>query len=253
MDLNDISVTVLTRNGDKNLKEVLTALAPFGEVIIYDTESRDLTLEVARRFENAYVVHAPFIGYGPTHNMATAATNNDWVLCIHGDEVVSDELVKSLSEATLDPLAVYSFPRLNYFNGKLIKSCGWFPDRKIKLYNKQQTRFTDDKIHESIMTTGMRIVAFQAPIKRTPYHTTDDFLHKMQSYSSLYAEQNRGRKYSSLPRAYSHGLGAFLRSYLLKGGIFGGYEGFVISAFQGHTTYYKYLKLHEANKNLFQQ
>ncbi len=250
MDLNDISVTVLTRNGERHLKEVLSALVPFGEVIIYDTESSDRTLEIARRFENAYVVHAPFIGYGPTHNMATASTNNDWVLSINGNELVSEELVKALSEATLDPLAVYSFPRLNYYNGKLIKWCGWHPDRKIKLYNKQQTRFTDDTVHESVMTTGMRIVAFQAPIRRTPYHSMDDFLQKMQSYSSLYAEQNRGRKNSSLPRAWSRSVGAFLRSYFLKGGILGGYEGFVISAFQAHMTYYKYLKLHEVNKKL---
>lgn len=250
MNLAEISVTVLTRNSQRTLKETLHALEPFGEVIVYDMDSTDNTLDIAKKFPNTKIVHGVFIGYGPTHNMASAVAKNDWILVINSDEVVSTELVKTLTNAPLDSSAVYSFPRHNFFNGKWIKSCGWYPDRKIKLYNRRQTRFTDDKIHESIMTTGMRIVAFHPPIRRYAYSSTTDLLAKMQSYSSLFAEHNCGKKYSSIPRALTRGIAAFMKSYVVKRGFLDGSDGFVISAHNASTTYYKYVKLYEANKDL---
>lgn len=253
MNLADISVTILTKNSQRTLKESLAALEAFGEVIVYDMGSTDNTVEIAKKFPNAKIVHGHFIGYGPTHNMASASAKNNWILTINSDEIISSELAKNLSNAPLDMTAVYSFPRHNFYNGKWIKSCGWYPDRKIKLYNRLQTRFTDDKIHETIMTTGMRIVAFHAPIKRFAYSSSNDLLTRMQSYSSLFAEHHRGRKRSSITRAFSRGFFAFLKSYIVKRGFLEGSEGFVISAHNAYTTYYKYVKLHEANKELLKR
>lgn len=250
MILEDISVTVLAKNSEKYLKEVLKSLAPFGEVILYDTGSTDKTIEIAQSFPNVRVHKAQFIGFGPTHNMATAATKNQWVLSIDSDEIVSPELIRSIADEQIDPKSVYSFPRHNYFNGKFIKWCGWYPDRQIRLYNKTKTKFSDDQVHEAIISQSMRHVALQGPIIHYSYGTLADFLSKMQSYSSLFASQNQGKKKSSLAKALSHGAFAFFKSYVLKRGFMGGYEGYVISAYNGHTAYYKYLKLHEANKEL---
>ena len=72
----------------------------------------------------------------------------------------------------------------------------------------------------------------------------------MQKYSTLFAQQNRGKKQSSFLKALMHGIGAFCKSYLFKRGIFGGKEGFIISLYNSQTAYYKYLKLAELNKNL---
>ena len=69
----------------------------------------------------------------------------------------------------------------------------------------------------------------------------------MEHYSNLFAQQHHTRKRSSPLTAFIHGIGAFLKSYLLKKGILGGYEGFLISAYNGHTAFYKYLKLYHAN------
>lgn len=253
MNLADISVTILTKNSQRTLKDTLRSLEPFGEVIVYDMGSTDNTREIAKGFSNTKVVRGDFIGYGPSHNMATAATKNNWVLCINSDEVVTRELTRNLRNATLDTAAVYSFPRQNYFNDKWIKYCGWYPDRKIKLYNRLHTRFTHDKIHEEIITTGMRIVAFHSPIKHYPYASSADLLEKMQSYSSLYAEQNCGKKKASLFMAFGRGLFAFIRSYIVKMGFLEGFEGFVISAHSAYMTYFKYVKLHEANRELKSQ
>lgn len=250
MNLKEISVTILTKNSQKYLKEVLLALNGFGEVLVYDTGSTDDTIAIAKRFPNVRVKEELFIGFGPTHNMASAAAKNEWILSIDSDEVVTQAMVNEISRTSLDPNAVYTFPRHNYFNGKFIKWCGWYPDRQIRLYNKNITRFSDDQVHESIISQGLRKIAMDAPFVHYSYTNISDFLTKMQSYSTLFAQQNCGTKSSSLFKALAHGYYAFFKSYILQLGFLGGYEGYVISAYNGHTAYYKYLKLREANKKL---
>lgn len=250
MILEDISVTVLAKNSEKYIKDVLKSLAPFGEVILYDTGSTDNTIDIAQSFPNVRVIRAQFVGFGPTHNMASAAAKNNWVLSIDSDEIVTPELVRAIANEEPNPGSVYSFPRHNYFNGKFIKWCGWYPDRQIRLYNKTKTRFSDDQVHEAIVSANMQVVCLQAPIVHYSYGCIADFLSKMQSYSTLFANQNQGKKKSSLSKALAHGGFAFFKSYILKRGFLGGYEGYVISAYNAHTAYYKYLKLYEANKEL---
>lgn len=250
MILEDISVTVLAKNSEKYLKEVLKALAPFGEVILFDTGSTDTTIDIAQQYPNVRVIRSSFTGFGPTHNIASSAAKNNWILSVDSDEIVTPELVKAIAEISADPKAVYSFERHNYFNGKFIKWCGWYPDRQIRLYNRTKTKFSDNQVHEAIISDGMRHVAIKAPFIHYSYGSIADFLSKMQSYSTLFANQYRGKRDSSLLKALSHGFFAFFKSYIIKRGFLGGYEGYVISAYNGHTAYYKYLKLYEANCEL---
>ena len=250
MFLQDISVTVLTKNSEKYLKEVLKSLAPFGEVILYDTGSTDNTIDIAQTFPNVRVIRAEFSGFGPTHNMASAAAKNNWILSIDSDEIATPELIRAIAEENADIKTVFSFPRHNYFNGKFIKWCGWYPDRQVRLYNKTKTKFSDDQVHEAIISESMRHVALKGPIIHYSYGSIADFLSKMQSYSSLFASQYRGKRKSSFSKALLHGAFAFFKTYILKRGFLGGYEGYVISAYNAHTAYYKYLKLHEANCDL---
>ena len=245
-----ISVTVLTKNSRRYLKEVLSALQSFDEVVVYDTGSTDETPIIAEQFPNVTLYRKDFIGFGPTHNLASLTARNDWILSIDSDEVVSPAMAKAVSELKFDENNVYSFPRHNYFNGKFIKWCGWYPDRQVRLYNRKSTRFSDAQVHEGIEIGQLKHVRLQASLKHYSYASIAEFLEKMQLYSDLFAKQNAGKKSSSLLKAILHGLFTFIKSYFLKRGFLGGYEGFVISAYNAHTAYYKYLKLYEANKKL---
>lgn len=243
-----ISVTILTKNSEKYIQEVLEALKTFDEVLVYDTGSTDQTLSIVKKYDNVTIRQAPFVGFGPTHNLASAAAKNDWILSIDSDEVVTPEMAREILQTTLNLRAVYSFPRHNYFNGKFIKWCGWYPDRIVRLYNRKQTHFSDQHVHEKVVEDGMTRIRMKNPLKHYSYGSIADFLSKMQLYSDLFAKQNAGKKSSSLSKALLHGFFAFFKSYILKRGFLGGYEGFVISLYNGHTAYYKYLKLYEANQ-----
>lgn len=245
-----ISVTVLTRNSEKYLSQVLSSLQSFDEVVIYDSGSTDKTFQIAEQFPNVKVYKGTFIGFGPTHNVASNFAINDWVLSIDSDELATPEMVQEIKNLSLDDGCVYSFPRNNYFNGKWIKWCGWYPDKQIRLYNRKKTCFSNAQVHEAIVSKNLRVISLKGAIVHYSYETISDFLSKMQSYSELFAEQNRGKKSSSPIKAILHGFFAFFKSYVLKKGFLGGYEGYVISTYNAHTAYYKYLKLYEKNRSV---
>lgn len=243
-----ISVTVLTKNNEETLATTLASLQKFPEVIVYDSGSIDQTLTVAARFSNVRIVHGKFIGFGPTHNAASALAKNDWILSIDSDEVLTKELAEELLQLTLETSNVYEIQRHNYFNGKWIRWCGgWYPDPVVRLYHRKTTRFTEDAVHEKILTDHTTIISCKHLLIHTPYRCLEDFLAKMQLYSTLFAEQNRGKKRASTASALLHSSAAFLKSYFLKKGFCGGKEGLIISFYNAHTTFYKYLKLAEVN------
>ncbi len=242
-----ISVTILTKNSQKYLPQVLAALSDFDEILIFDTGSTDATLDIAKRFKNVTIYEEPFIGFGPTHNKASKLAKHDWIFSIDSDEILTPELLKEISLLTLKRGQVYSCPRKNFYKGVWVKWCGWHPDRQIRLYNRLDTQFTEAQVHESVLSNGLKKLHLKHSLRHYPYECTSDFLKKMEAYSTLFALQNKGIKKSSLSKAIAHGLFSFFKSYILKKGFMGGQVGFEISFYNANTAFYKYLKLSELN------
>lgn len=245
--MNKISVTILVKGFPKHLDEVLNALKTFDEVLIYDNGASEAVLKIASRFHNVNIVKGPFLGFGETHNKASNIAKNDWVLSVDSDEIVTEELANEIHCLKLDSNCIYSLPRHNEYNGKWIRWCGWYPDRVIRLYDRRKTQFSRAFVHEKVEKNDLLEIELNNPLKHHSYENISDFLTKMQIYSDLFAKQNMGKKSASPLKALLHGWGAFLKSYFVKLGLLGGYEGFLISSYNAHTAFYKYLKLYEAN------
>ncbi len=245
-----ISVTVLTFNSEETIEACLKALSAFDDVVVLDTGSKDQTLEIAGRFSNVRIFFGKFCGFGPLHNMATGHAKYDWILSIDADEVMSNESVSEILALNFDPRSVYGVCFRNYFNGKWIRFCGWYPEHKLRMYNRKVTKFTDDFVHETVETKGLKIVYLKESVAHFSYRKISHFLTKMEKYSELFGDQNRGKKKSSLLKAIMKSWASFFRSYIIKKGFLSGKEGYIISRYQADVTYYKYLKLDEKNLNL---
>jgi len=244
-----ISVTILVKDSQETLEKTLDSVKDFPEVIVFDTGSKDSTLEIAKKFPNVRIFTRSFKGFGPSHNEASSLASHEWILSIDSDEVLSSELSQEILSLPLDPNSVYILSRLNYFNGKHIKWCGgWYPDPVIRLYHRGKTRFTDDAVHEKIISNGLKTLELKGALYHTPYRCISDFLNKMQMYSTLFAEE-RPQQSASIFKAILHAWFAFFKSYVLKRGFLGGKEGFIISAYNSHATFYKYLKLMEKHQS----
>lgn len=248
MDAIPISVTILTKDSARLMREVLGALQSFDEIILLDNGSTDGTMEIAREFPNVKIHRTEFKGNGPLHNEATGLARNNWILALDSDEVLSAELLAEIRELRLDESCVYTISMKNFFNGKWIRCCGWDPDRHVRLYNRRRTCYSDEHVHASVLSKGLREIALKNQAHHYSYTCLADFITKTQRYSDWWAQENEGRKKSSLGIALVRAMSAFVKSYVLKCGFLGGREGFIISMHQFITTYYRYLKLLEANE-----
>ncbi|SUA35857.1 beta-1,4-glucosyltransferase [Neisseria zoodegmatis] len=247
------SAAILVKNSERYLQEVLTALTDFDEVLLLDNGSADRTLEIAARFGNVRVCKHEFIGFGPMKNLAASFAKHNWIFSIDSDEVPDAELIESIRNAIEhdDPQTVYTLSRLNHYNGRLIKGCGWYPDILPRLYQRKYIQFSDRKVHESlVLPPKTNVRSLKGHLKHYSFQNAEGLIQKMQQYSTLYAEENRYKKDSSPFKALWHGAAAFIKNYLLKKGFLYGSDGLIISAANAQGSYYKYVKLYEHNRNM---
>ncbi|MBL8397542.1 MAG: glycosyltransferase family 2 protein [Candidatus Accumulibacter sp.] len=246
--LHSISVTILTKNSEKYLARCLDALVGFNEVVVVDNGSTDSTMTVAAAYPNVRLIEHPFIGFGPLKNLAVAAARNTWILSVDSDEIVTESLLAELAAIDLsDDRTVYSIARDNYYNGRLVRCCGWRPDRVLRLFCRTHTRFNDAQVHESLLLKPeTRVRPLRGTLQHFPYSSAAELIEKMQKYSTLYAEQNTKR--SSPSKAFFRALFAFVRNYIFQKGFLCGYEGLLISVSNAVGVFYKYIKLYEKNR-----
>ncbi|MCI5052321.1 MAG: glycosyltransferase family 2 protein [Simkaniaceae bacterium] len=237
-----ISAVILTKNNETTIKRTLESLGPI-EIILVDNGSTDQTLKIAEKFSNIVIVKTPFTSFGALRNLGAQKASHPWILAIDSDEVLTAPLPRELTKGV-----VYSFPFHNFFNGKWIRYCGWYPDRHIRLYNKKETSFTENCLHEGLRSAGLIHEKLNTPIEHYSYRSISDFSQKMHLYSEIFADQHVGKKRSSFSKALLHGMWSFFKTYILKRGFLSGKEGWIISVYNGQTAYYKYLKLYFRNQ-----
>ncbi|AWX14691.1 glycosyl transferase [Mergibacter septicus] len=247
-----ISVTMLVKNSAKYLEQVLNALNDFDEILLLDNGSTDHTLEIARQFDNVVIKHSPFIGFGPLKNLAAEYAKHDWILNIDSDEVLPSALIEELKQLDLTQTnRVFALLRLNHYRGKIIKTCGWYPDYVHRLYNRTVVRFNLKQVHESLLLPdNVTTIRLNNAFLHYSFDGAESLIQKMQQYTTLFAEQHKFQKKTSILSAISHGLSSFIKHYFLKKGILDGRDGFVISCANAMGSYYKYVKLAEANDRL---
>lgn len=241
-----ISATILTKNSSKTISKTLTALSFVDEIIVLDNGSEDDTLKIASLFPHVKIHHSEFLGFGALHNLASGFAKNDWILSIDSDEVITKELKERILKTQLDSNCVYSFAFQNILFGKKIRFSGWYPDRHTRLYNRKKTEFSDAKVHEKIIQDHLTEIKFKEKIEHYSYLEARDFLRKMQVYTDLFYEQNKGKKGSFLSVVFNS-LFAFIKTYIIKLGFLDGKAGFIIANYQAQTAFYKYLKLWESS------
>jgi glycosyltransferase involved in cell wall biosynthesis len=248
MERCKLSVAIITKNEEDRLPNCLKSLSFVDEIVVVDSESTDKTVEIAKHM-GCIVFVEKWKGYGPQKSSAVQKCKNEWVLIMDADERIPAETGQEIIKILENPKAdAYSFPRKNYFHGRWIKHCGWWPDRIVRLFRKSKGSVTKALVHESVDVSGT-IMEVDTPIIHEPIRDLCSILDKINIYSSLGAETmfQNGKKISA-PLAFLRGITAFLKLYILKLGILDGHEGFVISFSHAVNTCYKYLKLEEYNK-----
>ena len=247
-----ISAAIIAFNEEKNIAHALQSVQWADEVIVVDSESSDRTREISAGL-GARVIVNKWPGFSQQKQFAAEAAANDWIFSLDADERVSPALESEiLALIETGPEADgYRIPRLTSYMGREIRHSGWYPDRQLRLYNRQKGRWRDVKVHESV---AMEPDAAIGSLAGELLHLTVEgplHHHRMigERYAPLAAEQMRAEgKHTSGWRVAAAGPAAFLRSYILKGGFLDGVPGLAIASFAGHHAFLKHLLLLEEQR-----
>ena len=244
-----LSVIIITKNEEANIHACLESVAWADEIIVVDSGSTDDTVAICKNLGAKVYIH-DWPGFGVQKNRALGYASKDWVLSLDADEHVTPELRAEI-EAVLcneQPSDSYLVPRLSNYCGRFMRHSGWYPDLLPRLFKRGKARFSDDLVHERLIVEGST-GTLRGTLLHFAFDDLEEVLHKVNQYSSAGAKmmQQRGRK-TNLAGAVVRGLWSFFRTYILRGGILDGGEGFMLAVSNAEGTYYRYLKLMLLNR-----
>lgn len=250
---NLLSVVIITYNESENIQRCINSVLTIAdEILVIDSFSNDNTVEIAIK-SGAKVIQQEFLGYIEQKNFAKNLAQNKWVLSLDADECLSENLVEKIIEikSNLNQYDAYSFNRLTNYCGKWIKHCGWYPDKKIRLFNKYNHNWGGFNPHDQIITSkDDKISHVNNDILHYSFKSFHHFKTQMEKFSLISAKSYflKGKK-ASLLKIYGSAIIKFIKSYFIKLGFLDGKEGWIICSYSTYYTYLKYKTLRQFWKN----
>lgn len=245
-----ISVVIITFNEEKNIGRCIDSVKEIAdEVLVVDSFSSDATQAICLQKGARFMSH-PFISHMHQKNFALQHASFPYILSLDADEYLSDRLIASVKRVKQNwRYQAYRMNRLSNYGGKWIRHGNWYPDQKIRLWNRNVGLWGGENPHEEVMVAkGTKVKHLRGDILHYATKDTADALSKIQQYSRIFAREYVGRKSSSVVRILSSSTFAFFKSYVLKRGFLDGFEGLMVAITVANHAAYKYAKLYEANK-----
>ncbi len=247
-----ISAVIITYNEEANIERCLDSLeGTADEVLVVDSFSSDRTADICKSKGVDFIQH-PFDGHIEQKNYALSCASNDYVLSLDADEALSQKLSQSIQAAkqnwTEDG---YSVNRLTNYCGKWIRHCGWYPDTKIRLWDRSKGHWGGVNPHDHVvMDEPIRIRHLSGDLLHYSYPTIRDHISQINSFSDIAARAafEKGRQSNLALDICLNPTLTFFKKYFLKLGLLDGYEGFVISISTAYGKFLKYIKLRELER-----
>lgn len=245
-----LTVTVITFNESAHIAAALDSVAWADEIIVVDSGSTDGTADIARA-KATRVITREWPGYSAQKNFAADQASHDWVLSMDADERVTPALAREI-RALLDrgPGARgYRVRRVSWYLGRWIRSTDWFPDHQLRLYDRRAGRWNGVRIHESFRLADGAPGHLEGELEHYAYRDISHHVAKINAYTTLVADQwvDEGRR-TSLPALVLHPPLAFLRNYVLRGGVRDGAPGLIVSLLNSYYVFLKFAKLWERQR-----
>lgn len=238
-----ISAVVITRNEESNITRCLSSVKWTTEQVVVDSGSTDRTVELALAL-GARVKTMPWQGFGPAKQAAVDLAEGPWILSIDADEEVTPALAQEIRQVIRrsNPPAGYAIPRCTYFLNRWIRHGAWYPDRVVRLFQKEKGRFTSAPVHEVVELTG-RTARLHNDLLHYCYPDLNTYLEKSHFYTGLGAEElvRKGRRVTAYDLTLRPTV-SWIRDYVFRLGFLDGLEGFLIAGLSANAVLTKYAK-----------
>jgi glycosyltransferase involved in cell wall biosynthesis len=249
--MNALSVVIITFNEEKNIRRCIESALPVAdEIIVIDSFSGDSTVEIALSL-GAKVKQSAFNGYIKQKNKAINEASNHYILLLDADEFLSDELAASiLKEKENFTHKAYAMKRCNIFRGSYIRHGLWYPDKKLRLFDKRFGNCGGFNPHDIIvMQKKTEVKLLEGDMFHHTFEDVETYRKRNNEVSTVIAQSlfDAGIKKSKAKIILSP-LWSFINGYFLRFGFLEGYNGFIIAILTAQQSFLKYQKLRQLQR-----
>lgn len=241
-----LSVVIITRNEEKNIARCLDSIKDIADdIVVIDSFSTDKTEEICKSKGARFFQHA-FEGHIEQKNYAVTLTEYPNVLSLDADEALDEELKKNISAVKEDwKYDGYEMNRLTNYCGSWIKHCGWYPDTKLRLFDKRKGKWGGTNPHDKyVMEAGCTIGKLSGDILHYSYYTIEDHYKQIEYFTTINAKASyeNGKK-APVWKLFFAPVVKFIKDYFIRLGFLDGQAGWQICRLSAWATYLKYKKL----------
>lgn len=249
-----LSVVIITFNEEKNIGRCIDSVLTIAdEIVVLDSYSTDNTVLICRE-KNVTIHQRKFEGYIEQKNHALALAHHSYVLSLDADEALDETLLNSIHAIKKDFNShAYEMNRCTNYCGKFIRHGLWYPDKKLRLFNKETARWTGTNPHDKIeLNKDVNVTHLAGDILHYSYNSIEEHIQQNNKFSTIsaYAMHTRGRR-TNWWKIIIHPWWTFILGYFLRLGFLDGYYGFVIAVNAAHLTFLKHVKLLQLQQNKF--
>jgi glycosyltransferase involved in cell wall biosynthesis len=251
--MEKLSVVIISFNEEKNISRCIDSVkAVADEILILDSNSTDQTVAIAES-KGAVVKQEVFKGFIQKKNKAVELASYDYVLSLDADEALDPVLSDSICRAKENFKShAYRMNRCSNYCGKFIRHGSWYPDTKIRLFDRKIALWGGTNPHDKIiLPDNTETEHLKGDILHYSYHTISEHVAQNNKLSTLAAESlfASGKK-TNLFNVFAHPWWAFFQCYVIRAGFLDGLFGLVIAIQISHMTFLKHLKLYLLYKSV---
>lgn len=241
-----LSVVIITFNEEKNIERcILSVVDVADEILVLDSFSKDKTQSICEKHNVRFLQHA-FDGHIEQKNRAKSLANFDYVLSLDADEALDEKLKQSILKFKRNwQFDAYKMNRLTNYCGKWIHHSGWYPDTKIRLFDRRKGDWGGTNPHDKfIPQKSAKVQHLEGNILHYSFYNREQHLKQIESFSSIGAKAlyKKGKK-SSWLKILIKPIARFIKAYIIHLGFLDGAAGFTISRLSAYANYLKYVKL----------
>lgn len=240
-----ISACIISYNEEKKIEACIESLLPVvDEIVVVDSLSNDRTVELAGKYTDK-IFHQKFLGHVEQKNLAVSRASYDWILSLDCDERLTAQLQRSILalKERLHEHDAYRMARKTFYVYRWLNHC-WYPDRKVRLFNRQTARWGGVNPHDRVEVNGDDIRLLAGDIEHYSFDSISAHLKTIDNFTEIGAREIlKKNKRVSLWSPLTHASWTFIRIYLLRRGFLDGFAGLVVSLLSFMHAFVKYSKV----------
>jgi len=246
-----LSAVIITYNEEKNIARCLDSLQGVAdEIIVIDSHSTDKTESIARAY-GVIFIEKDWDNFSLAKNFGVSKATYDYILSLDADEALSQELKNALLEEKKDnKFQAYYLKRLTQYCGKWIRHCGWYPDYKIRLWDRNLGKW-QGTVHETLQfNKAIAVGKLHGDLLHYSFNSIKEHIDKANRFSEISAKEvvQEGKKVTIIYHLVLNPLFTFVSKYIFRLGFLDGYYGFIICVISAFSNFLKYSKIRALSK-----